>query len=241
MGTSSIKPTPSGAGWSQVKREITRYSKGDVTTTTIRSIMSRTSQALSEEREGTGASGFISGAARQGISRGAYFLETVDGETLLTALEALGITEAANLEGAELLDRISEAIIGGRLTFDQEIATTALRNTLMEILQYSPEDFESAVRLFLEQEGLPGFIEAFLTKYVFETIWGYLEDAARERILREPNIESLVNALEHLCAYEVETVVQESNFETVDWLGQEGLSLVDGIGRRISTDLASLA
>jgi hypothetical protein len=202
--------------------------------------MSGTAQALSGQREGTGASGFITGAARQGVSKGAYFLESVNAETLLTALEALGITEAANLEGVELLDRISEAIIGGRLTFDQEIATTALRNTLMEILRYSPEDFETAVRLFLENEGLQGFVEAFLAKYVFETIWGYLEDAARERILRETNIESLMNALEHLCSYEVETVVQESNFENVDWLGPEGQSLADRISRRISTDLANL-
>lgn len=241
MGTSSIKPTPSGAGWSQVKREITRYSSGDVSEATVKSIVSRTAQAISEQRDGTGALGFVTGAARLGVSKGSYFLESVKADNLLTALELLGITEAANLVGVELLDRISEAIIGGRLTFDQEIATTALRNTMMDILRYNPEDFEIATRLFLENEGLAGFIEAFLTKYVFETIWGFLEDATRERILRETSIESFVNALEHLCSYEVETVVQESNFEAVDWLGPEGQSLADSISRRISTDLANLA
>lgn len=177
--------------------------------------------------------GFISSSAGNAISRGAGFLRTVQESDFQTALEQIGLKRENFNDLMEVVDILSEAIIGGRLSLDQEIANLALNQTFIEIMESDPEGQEKSINQYMESQGIQGFIETFLSKYSFEKIWLNISGAIHEKMDTGNDIEAFYDSLEKFCSSEVKTVVNElsnqKELEKVDWFGKEGEQITEGL------------
>jgi len=248
MGTSSCYGTPTKGNWSSAKRALSAFGRGGRSSqSSVTSILANTARALSGGgggRGGTGGGGLITHSARTAIAGGIGFLTTAANTGIRTALERIGITDGHDLDGTELVDRISEALVAGRFSLDQEIAVTALRETLLSILGPDADSFEECIERFMNDKGIEGFVTSFLSHYVLERVWQHIADAARERINTEAEISALYDGLEMLCRVEIEKAVNElcsyTNFGKVDWFGPQGRQVADQLVGSITTNIEGL-
>lgn len=254
MGTSASYVTPTKGNWTSAKRAISSLAQGADPASVASKVLSNVASSFAAGHGGGdggsgsggtgGAGGLVSSSARSGVAQGAGFLTSALQSGTQTALQELGITDTEGLDGTEIVDRISEALVGGRFSLDQEIAIIALREALLEILGAEPESFDSALQSFISERGLRGFVERFLKQYVLERVWQHIADAARERLASESEVGALYDGLEQLCSFEVSSSVghlaSTQPFDQVDWFGSQGRNIADGIADGIERSLVEL-
>jgi len=248
MGTSACYGTPTKGNWSAAKRALSNFAGGgSASHSVLSSILANTVRALSGSgggRSGAGGGGIVTSSARNAITRGIGFLSTASDAGIQTALQRIGITDVHDLDGTEIVDRISEALVEGRFSLDQEIAVTALRETLLSILGPDADNFEDSIKAFMNEQGVQGFIITFLNHYILERVWQHIADAARERIDAEAQISALYDGLEMLCRVEIEQVVEElstnENINNVDWFGSQGRQIAEEIVASIAANIEGL-
>jgi len=251
MGTSISYGTPTKGNWTSVKRGLTSFPQSTHRSETIKHIVSNVAQGFTQGSHSTGGGGgsrvtggLVGSSARNAIAGGAGFLGAVRQSGFNTALAQLGITDAAALSGVEIIDRITQALVDGRLSLDQEIANTALRETLLEILGVEQESFQQAVETFMDTSGITGFVETFLARYIIERIWQHIAEAARDRIGTEAEIGALYSGIESLCRVTVNQKIaamsETRGFANIDWFGGDGRSMANQIADDIQGDIEGM-
>lgn len=246
MGTSASYGTPSGGAWTSVKRQITATLGGGNTSATPGSIVGSTTSAsggLSYGGGGGGGGGAAAGRTRiagavAGI--GGFGAAVRDGG-LNAALSGLGLDTLRGRPAAEVVSAISEHLAGDAEGLDREFLQTALSEALLEAASLGDDlgydDFAPGLEQFLATQGPDGLVELFLDHYVFDTLWGRIEQHAVDKSPDAASLESLMTAIQGECVAQVreqmDATRDDGTFANVDWFGRAGREL----GMRIVVEL----
>jgi len=253
MGTSSAHGTPTGGNWSDAKADLRDFATSR-STDAAASALANAVQGLQQAPAGRGRGGMgggggtrnvITGRGRSALGGGAAFLVDAARTSVQEALERFGILDIEGRDAPEVVDALSAAIVGGRTDLDEQIAVNALRDALLEALGCDVTDFDEALRGYLDQVGIEGFIISFLTKCVVERIWMFLGDGARERIGSEADMQALFDGFAMLCEARVASAVADATsdaaFGSVDWFGPEGVQIIDAVCDELIASLREAA
>ena len=152
------------------------------------------------------------------------------------ALGSLGLQDLHGKSAAEVIGRVAEHLSRSATGKQAEVLETALRDTIFDIAALEGDgsygDLESALQSFLDRYGLDGFVESFLTQYVFTAIWSFFENHADAKLEGASNDELAVaieSACRSLVSQELKDLREAQQFNSVDWFGQTGRRFADSI------------
>jgi len=267
MGTSKSYPTPSGGGWTHLKNDITDKLSGNQSISADQ-IIGGTVRALGGLGAPPGAGGSASGSfsgegggrisggstkgGRRSVSGAAAvfggFGSVVRDKGLDAALGKLGLDELKGKPAAEVISRIAEHLCEGEDTLQHEVLVDALKNALLEAaaLEEKEEhvDLETALQGFLEQNGVEGLVETFLSNYVFDRVWFSVENHSQLKADTATSFEALGIAIAQPCRGHVEDLLKETKdagrFEKIDWFGKNGIQLADDLVAELESRLRDL-
>jgi hypothetical protein len=202
-------------------------------------------------RGGSGGGGAAGGASLGGAAVGlGGFGATVAGSGGLdAALNNLGLT---NLRGRSAIEVIS--LVAERLSQEAdgvlgELLANALRESLLEaaalVDDASYADLEASLAAYLQQNGVEGLLELFLTRYVTDSVWAILESHAELTGAGESALDGMALAVENACQAHVHEAMDRErhagSFDSVDWFGTEGRAIADQIIATIEQRLRAAA
>lgn len=192
---------------------------------------------------GGGKGGGGSGRARigRGVSGLAGFGAAVSHAGLDAGLKSLGLDELRGKSAAEVVARIAERLAETSEGLEYELLSDAFRDTLLQAAALqgdaSYSNLDSALQSFIETHGIEGLVSGFLTRYVFDRVWGLIENHVDRKAETQSEAISLSSAVEQVCRTEVEGVINDAKaqgrFEDIAWFDDEGRR----IGREIVNDL----
>jgi hypothetical protein len=204
--------------------------------------------ARSRSRRSSGAGGSSGGGA--GLSNavqglGGFGTQVVSGG-LDAALGFLGLKDLRGRPAAEVVAQVAERLSRDATGRQAEVLEAALRDTIFDIAAVeesgSYEDLEGALQSFMDREGIEGFIEAFLSQYVFTAVWSYFENHAKSKTDGTPD-EALVSAVESACrslvSHELKAIQDTQQFEGIDWFGAAGRNFADKIVGQLQSNLTA--
>jgi hypothetical protein len=237
MGTSSSYGTPSGGEWSSVKRQITATLGGGNTSATPAGIVGGTTSASGGLSFASSGGGAAAGAGRSRIAGtisgvGGFGAAVRDGG-LDAVLGSLGLETLRGRTAAEIVSAVSEYLAGDAEGLDREFLQTALSDALLEAAslgnEFGYEDFAVGLEQYFATEGPEGLVGLFLEHFVFDTLWGRIEQHAVDKSPDEASLESLMTAIQGECVAQVreemEAARNDGSFARVDWLGRAGQEL----------------
>ena len=212
------------------------------------SASSRSGGARSQSRRSGGGGGSSGGSvglsgAVQGLGGfGTQVLST----GLDTALGSLGLKDLRGRPAAEVVAQVAERLSRDATGRQAEVLETALRDTIFDIAAVedtgSYEDLEGALQSFMDREGIEGFIEAFLSQYVFTAVWSYFENHAKSKTDGTTD-EALASAVESACrslvSHELKAIRDTQRFEAIDWFGTAGRNFADRIVSQLQSNLTA--
>lgn len=254
MGTSRSIGTPSGGAWSSVRGDVTGHFTGsrDVSPGQIVSGVITAAGGLGfaphieldggRARGGGGGTGGRAarkagtvrrtGRAVAGLGGFAGLAQT---EGLGAALDRFNLGELVGRPAVEVVARVAEELGKHADGIDGEVLRNSLQAAIIEAaglhdaLDY--RDLEAGLRAFLNENGVPGLIELFLGRYVFEAVWAAIEDHAADRSPDEAQLEALMSAIDDISSREVRAVLGEkkrsNTFDNVNWFGRQGRSIAE--------------
>lgn len=254
MGTSASFTTPAGGEWTAVKRRITSHLGGGNATPS--SIVGGAASASGGFSFGGGIGGGTGGRSGAGSGRGRIagvvsgvggFGAAVRDAGLGTALERLGLEELRGRSAHDVVGAISEHLAADAEGLDREYLQAALSNALLDAASLGDElgydDFAEGLGEFLQTEGPEGLVQLFLEHYVFDSLWGRIEQHVIDRSADASSFESLMAAIKGVCVAEVRdrmTAARENgSFAAIDWFGRAGqdfgLAVVTELEQRLSS------
>ncbi len=163
------------------------------------------------------------------------------------ALEALGLQELRGKSAAEVVARVAEHLAAGVEGRQGQLLIAALRETIFEVADFvgdpNYENLEASLQEFLDNQGVEGLLETFLTRFVFDRVWSILESHAQEKS-DSSSTQAMAYAVEGACRAHVidlfDVLKEEERFEQVDWFGQEGQRLGEEITEELEKRLLRL-
>jgi hypothetical protein len=196
-------------------------------------------------RSGRGGGSPGGGAALSGAVQGlgGFGTQVVSGG-LDSALGSLGLNDLRGRPAAEVIAQVAEHLSHGATGRQAEVLEAALRDTIFDIAAVedtgSYEDLEGALQSFMDREGIEGFIEAFLSQYVFTAVWSYFENHAKSKTDGAAD-EALVSAVESACrslvSQELKAIRDTRQFEGINWFGTAGQNFADSIVGQLQSNL----
>ena len=138
----------------------------------------------------------------------------------------------------EVIAKVSERLAEGLDGIDGEILKAALSETILEVVQLEEElgygDLEEAFQAFLNDQGLSGLVEVFLTQFVSDLVAAAIFEHVDQRTESANETEALLAGIESVCRNKAHVVVEryrvDGRLNRADWFG--------GGGRRVGRELA---
>ncbi len=235
MGTSKGIATPSGGGWSKLKRLITS-TIGSNTRKKVDRIIGGVVDSAGGlgSRTGRGSGGGGSGSATVGrtVSGLAGFAADMRSNGLDAAVERLGLTDLRGRPAVEIIAIVAERLSDTSTGPQADLLASALRDAILECAALqtggSYDDLDNALQEYFDREGIEGLIDAFLSRFVFDRIWGWIETHAQERS-ESSDKQALEAAVEGACHEHVRGLIadikSEGVFDSTDWFGKQGVDL----------------
>lgn len=129
--------------------------------------------------------------------------------------------------------QVSERLAEGLDGVDGELLKTALNETILEAAQLEGElgftDLEAALQAFLNEQGLGGLVELFLTRFVSDMVTAAILEHVEQKTESETQTEALLSGIEIVCRDKARAVVEryriDGRFNRVDWFGAAGARL----------------
>jgi len=205
-----------------------------------RGVLGRSAQAS----EGRGRAGGVAlSGAVQGL--GGFGTQVVSGG-LDSALGSLGLQDLRGRPVAEVIARIAQHLSRDAAGRQAEVLEAALRDAIFDIAAMedagSYEDLEGALQTFIDREGIEGFIESFLSLYIFTAVWSYFENHAKHKTDGAVD-EALASAVESACrslvSQGLKAIRDAQQFERIDWFGTGGQNFADRIVSQLQSNLAA--
>jgi hypothetical protein len=247
VGTSKSLGSGSGEAWAHLKGDITSFFSGS-REVPVRNLVSGVVNAAN----GIGISGRGNGGSGGGGSRnsggGARVVGPVVGalggfgsvvrdQGLAAGLKGLGLPDLAGKSAVEIVSAVSQHLASAVDGLDGELLKAALNDAILEAAQLGAEDgfvdLEKGLQAFLGERGIPGLVEEFLCRFVFDAVWANIEGHVNARAADERATEAFMSAIDGVCAAEVRAVIDDvranGTFDRTDWFGSDG----QRIGRQI--------
>lgn len=245
MGTSASIGTPTGGNWTNAKRELNRVASGNGDNLSVNSIVSNTFRGISSHRRGSGGGGggstgggAISDSVIRSAAQGIGFLRDAHQSGFSTAITSLGIVNFEELDSSELISLLLNAIVESDFKLDDDIAFNALYELFQEILGEDKDEFDTRLTEYWNDSNEEDFIKSFMKKYCEDLVLHNLTDAVIERVDNNDDTDALYNMIEISVGSEVDSAVDEITedraFSEFDWLGSEGLELMNKIAEGIT-------
>ncbi|MDX2201036.1 MAG: hypothetical protein SF069_18935 [Phycisphaerae bacterium] len=192
-------------------------------------------------RGGGGGGGGGRARVGRGVSGLAGFGAAVAEGGLDAGLKSLGLDELRGKTAAEVVARIAERLAETSDGLEYELLSDAFRDTLLQAAALEGDagysNLEAALQSFIETHGIEGLVSGFLTRYVFDRVWGLIESHVDRKADTQSEAVSLSSAVEQVCRTEVEGVIADAKtqgrFDGIAWFDEEGRR----IGRDIVADL----
>ncbi|QDV62469.1 hypothetical protein Mal65_16030 [Crateriforma conspicua] len=237
MGTSKGMETPSNGGWTAVKRGIPRSLGGSSSFSSealIGGVINSSGGLGSGGSGGGGGGGASVGGAVSGLGG---FGAAVGTGGLDAGIERLGLDELKDKTAIEVVAAVAEHLAEHAEGPHHDLLETALRDAILECAAIeadgSYEDLDTSLQGFLSSEGIEGLIESFLSHFVFDRIWSWVEQHATQKVELNGDTLAMASAVKESCRGHVEQLMDdirdEGRFGTTDWFGQEGKQLAEGI------------
>jgi hypothetical protein len=259
MGTSKGIPTPKGGTWTPVKKLITD-TLSNVSASSVNRIIggvvsaagglgSSKGDSTSGGSRGTGRGGGGGGGGVGGTITGlAGFGADIRSGGLDAAATRLGLTDLRGRTAVEAVARIAEHLSQSVDGPQADLLAMALRDALLECAAVeadgSYDDLDNALQSYLDREGLEGLVESFLSRFVFDRVWAWIETHSQEKSDSVNEKQALESAVERACREHVQSLMEdvktEGVFETTDWFGAKGASLGGQIVSTLEFRLESL-
>lgn len=267
MGTSKSFSTPSGGAWTGVKNDITSHIGGNASVPASQ-VLGRAVAAAglsspftgSRSPGGSGSGGGAGGGGGRGGRQGRRtvgkalaglggFGTTLRDQGLDHALETLGLQELSGRSAVEVVAKIAEHLAGEADGLQSELLTTALREAILDAAALeddrSYQNLEASLQSFLNREGVEGLVVLFLTRYVFDRVWLFIENHVDLKSDSTTKSETMATAVEHACRGHVEQYVEDSKadgrFNQTNWFGRGGQAFGQQIVNELESRLAALA
>lgn len=252
MGTSKGISTPSGGGWTATTTQITKTLNGTVPLKVDQLVGRIVSSAggLGDSPSGGAAGGGTTGSGGGGGGGGSGaasvggavsglggFGAAVRDGGLDAAINRLGLNELRGRPAVEVVACVAERLAESADGTQADLVAAALRDAVLECVALESDgtydDLDSGLQAFLDRSGIEGIIERFLSHFVFNRIWAWVESHATERGGAVSNVQSLASAVQSACRLHVQTLISdlqtEGQFDRVDWFGRQGVQLGQGI------------
>jgi hypothetical protein len=229
--------TPSGGGWTAVKRNIPRSFEG-ISTFNANGIVG----GVINSADGLGAGGSI-GRGGGGVSVGggvsgiSGFGTAIQSGGLDAAINRLGLDELRGKPAIEVVAVIAEHLAEHVDGPHHDLLETALRDAILECAAIESdgtyEDLDESLQSFISNQGVEGLVESFLSNFVFDRIWSWVEQHAVKKVDLMDDTHAMATAVKEACRGHVQQLMDdvrdEGLFERVDWFGKEGQQLAENI------------
>lgn len=257
MGTSKGITTPSGGGWTATTTQITKTLNGSIPLN-ANQILGR----IVSSAGGLGSSPSGGGGGGGGLGGGGSGATTVGGAVsgiggfgaavrdggLDAAIDRLGLNELRGRPAVEVATRIAERVAECADGPQADLIAAALRDAVLECVALESdgtyEDLDGGLQAFLDRSGIEGLVEGFLSHFVFNRVWAWVESHANEKGDAVSITQSLASAVQSACRLHVQDLIgelrTEGRFDGVDWFGTQGIQLGQGIVRTLEFRLQSL-
>lgn len=256
MGTSKGISTPSGGGWTATTTQITKTLNGTVALN-ANQILGRIVSAaggLGGAPSGGGGGGIGGGGGSGATSVGGAvsgiggFGAAIREGGLNAAIDKLGLNELRGRPAVEVISCVAERIAESAEGPQADIITAALRDAVLECVAIesgdSFEDLDSGLQAFLDRSGIEGLIESFLSHFVFDRVWAWVETHTNKKSDGVSETQALASAVQGACRLHVQELMSElraeKRLEGIDWFGRQGIELGQGIIRTLEFRLQSL-
>lgn len=234
MGTQEGMNTPTGGNWTAVKRSIPRSLGGTSTFSPGGLIGGITNSAGGLGSGGSGGGGASVGGAISGLGS---FAATVASEGLAAALARLGLEELRGKSATEVVAAIAAHLAEHADGPHHDLLETALRDAIFECAAVEADgtydNLENSLQSFLGNQGVEGLVESFLSIFVFDRLWSWIEKHAAEKVDLTGDTLAMASSVKYACREHVQQLMndvkQEGHFEKVDWFGAEGKGLAESI------------
>jgi hypothetical protein len=274
MGTSAGFPTPTGGDWSDLKRVVTDALQGGGRDSADRIIGGTMRAAggfgstVTTTAGGSGGGGRGPGGGRGGGGGGGGGTRTAGGRAsvgravaglgafgqagrdqgLDAALAGLGLADLQGKPAAQVIARIAEHLADDRPGVQGELLTAALRESIFEVAategDRSYQNLKASLQSFLNREGIPGLVESFLSRFVFNRVWFHVESHVQKKASSASDAQALAAAVERSVRGHVRDLIGEQQaagrFEKLDWFGAAGLQFGQGIAADLEARLQAL-
>ena len=245
MGTSKSFSTPTGGKWRSVKINISR-SVGGGACSNPEAIVSGTADAANGFRGGAGGGGGGGiGGGTSAVSKSISGVGTFGGAVLDGgldfALESFQLEDLRGRPAVEVVERVAEKITAHTDSLLAEQLRKAFRDSIFEAAaiegDMTYENLDESLQNFIDHEGIDSLVELFLKNFVFNYLWGLIEDHVQKKCEEERDFEATASAVEGVCHSQVRNLIDEmreaNRFENIDWFGGEG----QRIGQEIAETL----
>ncbi|MCD4727383.1 MAG: hypothetical protein K8R46_06970 [Pirellulales bacterium] len=250
MGTQEGMKTPTGGGWTAVKRSIHRSFGGTSTFNADGVIGGVTTSAGGLGAGGSGGGGGGGGAASVGgaVSGLGGFGATIASEGLSAAIDRLGLAELRGKPPIEVVAAIAAHLAEHADGPHHDLLETALRDAILECAAIQADgtydNLEVSLQSFLSDQGVEGLIESFLSIFVFDRLWSWIEQHATEKVDLMGDTLAMASAVKEACRNHVQQLMgevrDEGHFEQVDWFGIQGKQLAESIVETLEFRLSLL-
>jgi hypothetical protein len=164
-------------------------------------------------------------------------------------LEVLGLVELRGRPAAEVIARISEHLAEGAEGLQADLLRTALQDTILEAAAIEGEsgyqNLGDALEAFLNREGVDGFVASFLTHFVFDRVWAYIQSHVERRSEGASAATAMESAVERCCRGHVENLIDDlkdaGRFDDLDWFGSAGVAFGQEIASNLESRLSAQA
>ena len=191
---------------------------------------------------GGGGGGRTSGAQARRVGRAIAglggFGSAVQTRGLTEALRKLDLGTLEGRPAVEIIARVSERLAEGMDGVDAEILRMALNEAILEAAQLEEElgytDLEQGLQAFLNDQGLGGLLEVFLTKLVSDLVTAAIFEHVDQKSESADQTEAMLAGIESVCRNKAHTTIEEyrtgGRLNRTDWFG--------GAGRRLGQEMA---
>ena len=141
------------------------------------------------------------------------FISTILTESFNEALRKLP-PEIPPASAIDIVAKVAEHLSRDMVGLEGEVLRKSLQEALLEAAGLGSDpagpDFEVGLPKFLRKNGTKGFLELFLSRYLFNAVWIRIQDAVQTQIRSLRSQTKAMNDTERLCRSMVKSVLEQA-------------------------------
>lgn len=173
------------------------------------------------------------------------FAAAVQEHGLADALRGLDLGDLDGRPAVEIVARVADHLASGVDGIDGELLRKALSDAILEAAALQEQlgftDLEAALQTFLDEQGLGGLLELFLSRLVSDLVTAAILDHLGQKTDSDMQTEALLSGIDIVCRDKARSTVEHyratGRFNQVDWFGTAGARLGRELAEALLADL----